>query len=219
MPDDFPDQLMELLAFLHHGFRPDHPFSRIELSPEMPGAPEVWLLGSSLWSAAAAAQVGLPYAFAHFIDPRPTRSAIEYYRSHFVPSDGLDTPRTIVAVGAICADAEDEAQRLLMSARLLRRRIRQGDLRPIPSVEEAIREMGPPSAPSGPSTGEWPRIFAGNPEQIHGRLVDMASVLHTEELMVVTIVHDHRARMRSYELLAEAFDLAPRRGERPAQPA
>ena len=67
--DDFPKQLLELIAFLHGGFRPDHAFSRIELSPAMPGAPEVWLLGSSMWSAAAAAQLGLPYAFAHFIDP------------------------------------------------------------------------------------------------------------------------------------------------------
>ncbi len=73
--DDFPKQLLELIAFLHGGFRPDHAFSRIELSPAMPGAPEVWLLGSSMWSAAAAAQLGLPYAFAHFIDPTHTRAA------------------------------------------------------------------------------------------------------------------------------------------------
>ena len=90
--DDFPRQLMELLAFLNRGFRPDHPFSRIELSPEIPGIPEVWLLGSSMWSAAAAAQVGLPYAFAHFIDPNHTRQAIEYYRTHFKPSERLDKP-------------------------------------------------------------------------------------------------------------------------------
>lgn len=219
MPDDFPNQLMELLAFLHRGFRADHPFGPIELSPAMPGTPEVWLLGSSLWSAAAAAQVGLPYAFAHFIDPRPTRSAMEYYRSHFVPSKLLDAPATIVALGAICAETEEEAERLLMSARLLRRRIRRGDLRPIPSVEEAIGELGPPAAPSGPITGQWPRILVGNPVQLRDRLIDMAGVLHTEEIMVVTIVHDHRARMRSYELLAEAFGLAPRRAEQRVQRA
>jgi luciferase family oxidoreductase group 1 len=57
--DDFPKQLLELIAFLHHSFRPDHAFSRIELSPAMPGAPEVWLLGSSMWSGAAAAPRGL----------------------------------------------------------------------------------------------------------------------------------------------------------------
>ena len=90
--DDFPKQLLELIAFLHGRFRPDHAFSRIELSPAMPGAPEVWLLGSSMWSAAAAAQLGLPYAFAHFIDPTHTRAAIEYYRTHFKPSNELSAP-------------------------------------------------------------------------------------------------------------------------------
>ena len=86
--DDFPWQLIELLTFLRGGFPPDHPFSRILVTPAMPGAPDVWLLGSSLWSASAAAQLGLPYAFAHFIDQLPTRPAIEHYRSHFISSNG-----------------------------------------------------------------------------------------------------------------------------------
>jgi luciferase family oxidoreductase group 1 len=206
--DDFPRQLMELLAFLRGGFRADHPFSRIELSPAMPGAPEVWLLGSSMWSAAAAGQTGLPYAFAHFIDPQPTRTAIEYYRSHFNPSAELGAPRTIVAVGAICADTDAQAQRLLASIRLWRRRIRDGGRGPIPTPEEALAELGPPSERASPETSEWPRIFVGAPEQLRDALIDMASVLHVEEIMVVTVVHDHRARMHSYQLLAEAFGLA-----------
>jgi alkanesulfonate monooxygenase SsuD/methylene tetrahydromethanopterin reductase-like flavin-dependent oxidoreductase (luciferase family) len=163
-----------------------------------------------MWSADAAAKFGLPYAFAHFIDPLPTRKAVEYYRSHFTPSELLAEPRTIVALGAVCADTEEEAQRLLMSARLFRRRIRQGDLRGIPSVEDAIKEMGSAAPPSRPTTGEWPRIAVGTPEQLRVRLIDMASVLHVDELMVVTIVHDHRARMHSYQLLAESFELKPR---------
>ncbi|MGH7934805.1 MAG: LLM class flavin-dependent oxidoreductase [Candidatus Binataceae bacterium] len=212
-PDDFPQQLVELLAFLNHSFPPDHPFSRIRISPEMPGSPEVWMLGSSMWSASAAAQVGLPYAFAHFIDQQPTRAALEHYRAHFKPGDGmtgLAAPRAIVALGVICADTETEAQRLLMSPRLFRRRIRQGNLQLIPTPEEAIEELGavPDSAPPAPS--EWPRYFAGTPERIRDHLIDMASVLHLDEIMVVTVVHDHQARMRSYQLLAEAFELAPR---------
>ena len=107
--DDFPKLLIELLAFLHDGFPPDHPFHRIVVSPAMPGAPDVWLLGSSLWSASAAAQLGLPYAFAHFIDQLPTRPALEHYRSHFTPSNGSQ-PQTILALGVICADRDDEAE-------------------------------------------------------------------------------------------------------------
>jgi luciferase family oxidoreductase group 1 len=208
--DDFPQQLTELLAFLNRGFPSDHPFSRINLTPAMPGGPEVWLLGSSMWSASAAAQFGVPYAFAHFIDQRPTRSAIEYYRSHFAPSDYLNAPRAIVALGAICADTNEEAQRLAASSRLLIRRIRRGDSRPVPTPEDALKELNAMPDPEPPVATEFPRYHVGAPEELRDKLIDMASQLHLEELMIVTIVHDHRARMRSYELLAKAFDLKPR---------
>ena len=208
--DDFGSQLVELITWLEGTFPPDHPFSRIKISPAMPGAPEIWLLGSSLWSASAAAQLGLPYSFAHFIDPQPTRRAVEYYRSHFAAAESSGNPRVMLALGAICAESEAEAARLLTSARLFRRRIRQGDIRPIPTPEEAIAELDPAPEMPPAADDEWPRYFAGRPETVRDRLIDMASVLNAEELMVVTIVHDHAARMRSYELLAEAFGLTPR---------
>ena len=208
--DDFPQQLLELLAFLNRDFPAKHPFSRLTVSPDMPGCPEVWLLGSSLWSAAAAARFGLRYAFAHFIDSNPTRSALEHYFSHFTPSKDLAVPYGMVSPGVVCAETDAEAQRLLASARLFRRRIHQGDVRPIPTPEEAIAELGTSPAPSPTELGEWPRYFAGTPERVRDRLLEMADALRIDELMVVTVVHDHRARMRSYELLAEAFNLAPR---------
>jgi luciferase family oxidoreductase group 1 len=207
--DDFGRQLVELLTFLHGGFPADHPFSRIIVTPAMPGAPDVWLLGSSRWSASAAAQLGLPYAFAHFIDQLPTRPAIEHYRSHFISSNG-SKPQIILALGVICADTDEEAERLASSARLFRRRVRQGDVRPIPSPEEALAELGPRAAEPLPDSGEWPRYVMGAPDRVRSQLIDMASQLGVDELMVVTIVHDHQARMRSYELLASAFELTPR---------
>jgi len=205
--DDFPNQMAELLAFLNRGFPSDHPFSRIKLTPAMPGGPEVWLLGSSMWSASAAAQFGLPYAFAHFIDQRPTRSAIEHYRSHFAPSDYLKAPKTIVALGAICAETNEEAQRLAASSRVLIRHIRRGDPRLVPTPEAALKELAESADPEPPLASEFPRYHVGAPEELRDKLIDMASQLHVEELMIVTIVHDHRARMRSYELLAKAFEL------------
>jgi luciferase family oxidoreductase group 1 len=211
--DDFPKQLLELLAFLRGGFRPDHAFSRIELSPAMPGAPEVWLLGSSMWSAAAAAQLGLPYAFAHFIDPTHTRAAVEYYRTHFKPSNEFSQPVAILGIGAICASTDAEADRLASSVRLFRRRAQSGDRGPIPTPEEALAELGPGPLPADVTrreTGEWPRAIIGAADDVRNTLVDIASVLHIDEVMVVTIVHDHRARLRSHELLAQAFNLTPR---------
>ena len=211
--DDFPKQLLELIAFLHAGFRPDHAFSRIELSPAMPGAPEVWLLGSSMWSAAAAAQLGLPYAFAHFIDPSHTRAAIEYYRTHFKPSNELAAPLAILGIGAICAPTDAEADRMASSVRLFVRRMRQGDRGPIPTPEDALAQLGPGPLPDdvmARETGEWPRAIVGTPGHVRDTLVDIASVLDLDEVMLVTVVHNHQARLRSHELLADAFGLRPR---------
>jgi luciferase family oxidoreductase group 1 len=174
MPDDFPEQLVELLGFLHHEFAARHPFSRIRVSPQMPGSPDVWLLGSSLWSASAAAQLGLPYAFAHFIAPEPTRAAIEHYRAHFVPSAYLSAPRAIVALGAICAQTDGEAQRLAASVRLMGRRLRQGDLRPVPTVEEAESELALQGAVEPREAGEWPRHLTGAPPSLLARAFGLA---------------------------------------------
>jgi luciferase family oxidoreductase group 1 len=209
MTDDFPRQLVELLTFLHGGFQPEHAFSRIIVTPSMPGAPDVWLLGSSLWSASAAAQLGLPYAFAHFIDPMPVRAAIEHYRSHFISADG-SKPRIILSLGAICAETDEEAERLASSSRLFRRRIRQGDVRAIPTPDQALAELGPRTRESSNDTGEWPRYVVGSPDRVRTQLIDMGSQLGVDEMMIVTIVHDHQARLRSYELLATAFELTPR---------
>jgi luciferase family oxidoreductase group 1 len=212
--DDFEEQLLELLAFLHHEFPSDHPFARIKVSPEMPGAPEVWLLGSSPWSSALAAKWGLPYAFAHFISPEETTPAVEYYRSNFAPSKRLDRPRAIVALGVICADTEAEAKRLYTSTELHIRRIRlQGKRLPVPTPEQAIAELGNIAFGNDlvvRGTGEWPRYIVGAPEQVREELERMASHLQVEELMIIAVLHDYQARIRSYQLIAEALNLRSR---------
>ena len=205
--DDFPQQLLELKAFLKSSFPRDHPFARITITPAMPGMPELWLLGSSMWSASAAAQLGMPYAFAHFIDQQPTRAAVEYYRANFIASEDCAAPHAIVALGVMCAESEEEARRLNASARMLIRRIRLGGRGPVPTPEEALAELEstPDPLPNRPS--EWPRYIVGDPGQVQLRLTAMAEQLQIDELMVVTITHSHQARMRSYELLADAFEL------------
>ena len=209
--DDFQEQLAELLAFLHHDFPAEHPFARIKISPEMPGAPEVWLLGSSSWSSAVAAQMGLPYAFAHFIMPEETRSALEYYRANFQPSKLLRAPRSIVALGVICADTEAEAKRLFTSTQLHIRRIRlQGKRLPVPTPEHAAAELGNDVNGDDPVVrggGEWPRYVVGAPEQVRGELERMAKALPVEEVMVIAVLHDYQARLHSYQLIAETFNI------------
>jgi luciferase family oxidoreductase group 1 len=205
--DDFPEQIAELLSFLNGDFSAEHPFSQLTVSPQMPGGPEVWLLGSSMWSAEAAAQFGLPYAFAHFFSPVHTRAAIEHYSESFRPSRYRAEARKSVAIGVLCADTEEEAELLMASPRLLMRRIRTGDRRPVPRPEEAQRElraMGPVLM----EEGEWPRYFYGTPERVHELLARFASALDLDEIVAVTIVHDHQARLRSYELLAKALPVS-----------
>jgi len=209
LPDDFPEQLIELLAFLHNDFPEKHPFARILVSPAMPDAPDVWLLGSSMWSADAAAQLGLPYAFAHFISPEPTRAAIEHYAARFKPSRHLSAPKAIVALGAICAETDEAAIRLMASARLMRRRRDRGEWLPIPTVAEAVAELGDAALQPLRETSEWPRYFVGSPASVRNQFEELAGALKLDELMIVTIVHDHSARMRSYELLAREFELKP----------
>jgi luciferase family oxidoreductase group 1 len=215
LPDDFPEQLAELEAFLgYDAFPGDHPFGRIEVSPATPGGPEVWLLGSSMWSSAAAAQLGLPYAFAHFIDPTPTRAAVENYRYNVTAMRSGDRPRAILAVGAIAADTEQEARRLSQSLRLFRKLLVEGGkLGRIATPEEAIARLGSGGGPSFDRSSEWPRVVVGATEQVRDTLATMATELGVDEITIVTVVHDHAARRRSYELLAEAFGLAPRATE------
>jgi len=211
MEDDFPDQVTELLAFLEDEFPVEHPFSRVKAMPAPPlhdgyKGPAVWMLGSSMWSSAAAVEFGLPYAFAHFFSPVKTRDAIEAYTRNFRPGIRLAQPEATVAVGVICAETEEEAEYLASSVRLLQARIRLGDRRPVSAPDDALRElraMGPVSM----EEGEWPRYFVGTAVKVKERLEEMASELGIGELIVNTIVWDQAKRLRSYELIAREFAL------------
>jgi luciferase family oxidoreductase group 1 len=212
MLDDFPEQVSELLAFLGRQFQVGHPFEKIRVSPEMPGGPDVWMLGSSMWSSAAAVEFGLPYSFAHFFSPVHTRAAIETYRRSFTASAYRSEPEATVAVGVVCAETQEEAEFLFASVRLLQRRIRQGDRRPVASPEDALRELklfgeGSVAEALSQEEGEWPRYFVGTPERVRERLEQMARELGIGELIVNSIVWDQAKRLRSYELLAGAFGM------------
>jgi luciferase family oxidoreductase group 1 len=206
MPDDFEDQVSELLAYFDRTFPAGHPFGNLHIAPDAPGAPDVWMLGSSLWSANAAAAFGLPYAFAHFFFGMGTRQAIETYQHSFTPSTHRAQPQAMAAVGVICADTSEEAEYLANSVRLLQRRIRMNDRRPVAAPDDAIRELQTLGGAT-PDEGEWPRYFVGTPAQVKPQLEAMAASLNIDELVVNTITYDHAARLRSYALLAQAFEL------------
>jgi luciferase family oxidoreductase group 1 len=202
-PDDFPEQLSELLAHLEDSLAADHPFARISRSlPGRPEAPEPWLLGSSPQSAIWAAQLGLPYAFADFINRDGAAIATDYQR-RFDPGVRLPAPRTAVATWALAADTEEEAWRLTASSRMAMTMLRRGRLIAVPPVEQALRFLAAEGEPVAGSR----RITAGTPDQVRAELETLAQQYGADELIVVTITFDHAARRRSYELIADAFGL------------
>ena len=136
-PDDFPNQLVELMAYLEDDMPKDHPFARLTVLPGRPELPELWLLGSSPQSGIWAAELGLPYAFADFINPQGAE-IVEYYRKHFTPSKTLASPRVIVAASAICAETDEEAERIASSARMLFTLFFLGKLIQVPPIDEAL---------------------------------------------------------------------------------
>ncbi|MEA2322671.1 MAG: hypothetical protein QOD81_2521 [Solirubrobacteraceae bacterium] len=203
--DDFPEQLAELLAYFDGSFPDGHALGRyVATLPGRPEAPDIWLLGSSPQSAIWAGELGLPYAFADFINPTGAEIA-KLYRERFEPSPRLQTQRTAVAVWAVCADTDEEAQRLASSSRMTLSLLRQGRLIPVPPPEKALRFLE--SRPNGQGQPAGRRAVVGSPAKVRADLEEVASQYGADEVVVVTITYDHHARRRSYELIAEAFDL------------
>src|ERR1700733_13774958 len=203
-PDDFPQQLGELLGYLSGSLPAEHPFARLAaILPGRPHVPEPWLLGSSPQSAIWAGELGLPYAFADFINSDGAQAA-DLYRERFFAS-GHEDPRVAVAVWAICAESEAEARRLAASGRMAFTLLRRGQLIPVPPPEKALRFLEAEGRAG--SAAARRRVVLGEPETVGAQLQEVAREYGAEEVIVVCITYDHGARRRSYELLAEAFEL------------
>ena len=204
--DQFPQQIADVVAWLHDRLPDEHPFRGVRAMPAGPSAPEVWLLGSSDASAIYAAEQGLAFSFAHFINADGGPEVTELYRHRFRPSPELAAPAASAAIWAVCADTEEEARRLERCRQLALVRLYTGRYGPFPSVEEAESF---PYTPRDLAIIEHSRgrTVAGTPDTVRAQLEAMARAYRVDELVVVTITHDFKARVRSYELLAEAFGL------------
>ncbi|MCU1337861.1 MAG: luciferase family oxidoreductase, group 1 [Bryobacterales bacterium] len=201
-PDDFREQMEELLGYFCQS-QTRGPFRQLaELRFQ---SPEVSLLGSSAQSAVWAAELGLPYVFADFINPGGAAMAA-YYRDHFRPSATLAEPRTSVAVWALCAETEEEALRISVSARMMLMLLFRGRLIQVPSVEKALAYLAQEGIPID-SLPEGRRFITGTPEHVRGAIEAVAAEYGADEVFVVNIVHDPAARLRCYELIAQAFQL------------
>lgn len=205
--DNFPEQMDELLAFFSGGFPDDHPFRRIRPMPDGVPTPEIWLLGSSGFSAEMAARLGLGFAFAHHINPEPAWEALRLYHEQFRPSAYFTAPRSLLAISVVCAPTDEQAEVLARPIKLGALFLRRGRLRPLPTIAEATAYPYT-STELEQIRANQNRIFVGSPATIRQRLTPLAEGTGVDELMVMTITHSHEDRRQSYSLLAEEFGLS-----------
>ena len=190
LPDDFVEQLDELLAY----------FSEVGFAvlPAAPSAPDLWLLGMSPETAVWAAERGLPYSVADFVNPMSATSA-RLYRERFRPGR-RDAPLVSVAVGVVCAESREEADRLAASWKMSITIAGRGEFGPVPDPDRALAFLR-----SEPSQGDGfagRRVVVGPPGSVRARLQEIAAEYQADELVLLTMTHDHAARRHSYELLA-----------------
>ncbi|GAA3061746.1 LLM class flavin-dependent oxidoreductase [Streptomyces roseofulvus] len=211
--DDFPEQLSELTRFLDDDFPDAHPYSRIHAVPgpvQGPkGRPPVWLLGSSGFSARLAGLLGLPFAFAHHFSARNTLPALDLYRESFRPSEVLDEPYALIGVAALAADDEREARRQVLTGALSMLRLRTGRPGLIPTPEEA-EAYGFAPAEREFVDGWLANVVYGTPDAVRTGLDELRKRTGADELMLTANVHGGAARLRSYELIADAYGLPER---------
>ncbi len=205
----FPTRIADMIAFLTDEAAPTSAFSRVRATPKSDTVPEVWLLGSSDGSANYAAQFGLPFSFAQFINPHDGENVLAGYRDNFQPSSLYDKPQASIGVFVLCAEDEEEAQHLATSRHYWRLRLEKGLHGPYPTPEEAAAF---PYTPADRARLEEIKTYSvvGTPAQIKERLIAMAERFEVEEIVVLSISHDFGARVRSYELVAEALGLEAR---------
>ena len=206
--NQYPRQVQDIIGYLYNAMPEGHPFERLLAAPDIPSAPEIWLLGSSGESARIAAALGTSYAFAEFFGTPGGQEVVRHYLENFEPNQVLPAePRSMIATLAVCAETEEEADRLAKSSDLLFLGIRTGkEWRHLPSVKTA--EQYPLS--------EVERMFirqmrqtrvVGTPEHVKERLLRLAEDYQVGEILINSPIHDEKARIRSYELIAKAFGM------------
>lgn len=201
--EDFPQELTDLIGY----FTGERTRSRIIASPGRGDMPDIWLLGSSGFSAQLAGMLGLPFSFAHHFSGQNTLPALALYRDTFRPSAYLSKPYAMVAVNAICAETDERARWLAGPANLSFLKLRQGRPEPLATPDDAAAYP----------YSELERQFAqqrfegqalGSPETVVKQLSELRERTAADELMLTTMVYDIDDRIRSFELIARALGRA-----------
>ncbi len=204
-PEHFEEQFAQLRGHLGNGY------GGMRAVAGEHTVPELWMLGSTDGGARIAAQLGLPFVFAHHFHPHFTEPALELYRALFEPSALLCAPRVIVAAGIVIGDDDEDALRRALPGGVSMLRLRQGRPAPIPSVDDAealVRTLGESElAVVQDAIG---RAIIGGPQTVHTELLDLVERTGTDELMLVSQVVDADQRIEGLTRVAQAFELTSR---------
>jgi luciferase family oxidoreductase group 1 len=202
--DDFLERFQELMLLETRGFPAGHPFHNVRAMPADVPLPPIYLLGSSDYSAKLAGQIGAAFAFAHHFATFPADEAMRLYRDSFRPSVSHDKPLAILGTQVMVADTDEEAERLALTFDLNTVRRAKGEYLPLASPEEAAAFDYTPVDRARIAQGRN-RISVGSPKTVKEKLMPLIEATKADELMVTSMIFDHTARRRSYELLAQAF--------------
>jgi luciferase family oxidoreductase group 1 len=197
---DLPSLLGELLCFFNGTFPDDHPYQPITAVPALGYQPAIWLLGSSDYSAHVAGLLGLPFSFAHHFSAGNTLPALDVYRSSFRPSAVLAEPYVMLGVAVLCADTAEHAAYLAKPADLSFLRLRSGRPGRFPTPEEAAAFEPTPQERAAIAAWTQSRVV-GDPDGVAAHLTALVERTGADELIVTTMAHDPKDRVRSYELL------------------
>jgi luciferase family oxidoreductase group 1 len=205
--DDFVARFGELLGFFRNSFPPEHPYSRIVSVPGLGSEPTIWILGSSDYGAQLAGQLGMPYSFAHHFAGGGTELALGAYRRSFEPGI-LPAPYSMIGVGVVCAETEDEARFLAGASALSFLNLRLGRPSRMPTPEEAAQRKYT-VAEQEVIDQRLQHTIIGTPMQVKDRLLSLGEQMGVDELMLTTATHNPVDRIRSFELIADALGLSP----------
>jgi luciferase family oxidoreductase group 1 len=199
-----PEQVQDVIGFLDRTLPAGHPYAQVRAQPAGETSPEIWLLGSSDYSGALASQLGLRFAFAHFISAYGGDAVARAYREQYQPSAREPEPRSLLCAFVICAKTRAEAERLSASVDLRRLHMAKGVDSPVPTLDEALAYRYSPQERAYVEQ-QRARLVHGDPAEVRGKLLELKEKYAADEVMVLTITGDYESRRESYRLVAEAF--------------
>jgi luciferase family oxidoreductase group 1 len=202
-PDEFPRQLTDLLGFFTGQWPEKHPYQKVHAIPGEGNVPDIWLLGSSGYSAQVAGALGIPFAFAHHFMPQNTLPALDLYRKSFNPSAALEKPYSMIAAGAICADTDERARFLAGASALSFLKLRSGHPGRVPTPEEAAAYPYSPMEQAFIEDRQSTQ-YIGAPDTVLEGLTHLIKQTGVDELMITTQTYDPADRLHSFDLVSAA---------------